>query len=224
MHISERNPKETARDYALRTLRDNIVRLELEPGSMVSENVLASEMGLSRTPVREALIELSKVKIVEILSQRGCLISLVDYALVEESCFLRTTLECAILDEVCKTASQEQLVRLQANIAMQDFYLKNQESDKLMQLDDEFHAMLFEIAGKMLTHHITESLSIHDDRIRNMALYAVKDLKVVEDHRAILQALMERNAERAAELMHRHLSRYKVEEESLRERYAGYFK
>ena len=44
MHISERNPKETARDYALRTLRDNIVRLELEPGSMVSENVLASEM------------------------------------------------------------------------------------------------------------------------------------------------------------------------------------
>src|SRR5699024_9690693 len=130
-----------------------------------------------------------KVKIVEILSQRGCLISLVDYALVEESRFLRTTLECAILKQVCETASQEQLVRLQANVAMQDFYLKNQESDKLMQLDDEFHAMLFEIAGKMLTHHITESLSIHDDRIRNMALYAVKDLKVVEDHRAILQAL-----------------------------------
>ena len=117
MHISERNPKETARDYALRTLRDNIVRLELEPGSMVSENVLASEMGLSRTPVREALIELSKVKIVEILSQRGCLISLVDYALVEESrffahhagmCHLRRSLQngfaraaCAFTGEYC---------------------------------------------------------------------------------------------------------------------------
>ncbi|UQT49404.1 GntR family transcriptional regulator [Flavonifractor plautii] len=52
-------------------LKDNIVRLELKPGSLVSENELAAEMGLSRTPVREALIELSKVKIVEIYPQRG---------------------------------------------------------------------------------------------------------------------------------------------------------
>ena len=69
MHITERLPRETGRDYALRILKDNIVRLELEPGSMVSENELASELGLSRTPVREALIELSKVNIVEIYPQ-----------------------------------------------------------------------------------------------------------------------------------------------------------
>ena len=56
MHISERLPRESSRDYALRIIKDNIISLRLEPGSPLSENELATEMGLSRTPVREALI------------------------------------------------------------------------------------------------------------------------------------------------------------------------
>ena len=59
MYLTDRLPRETGRDYALRTIKENIIRLELAPGSMVSENELAAAMGLSRTPVREALIELS---------------------------------------------------------------------------------------------------------------------------------------------------------------------
>ena len=54
MHISERLPRESSRDYALRIIKDNIISLRLEPGSQISENELATEMGLSRTPVREA--------------------------------------------------------------------------------------------------------------------------------------------------------------------------
>ena len=66
MKLLERLPRETGRDYALRTIKDNIIKLELAPGSPVSENELAAELQLSRTPVREALIELSKVKVIEI--------------------------------------------------------------------------------------------------------------------------------------------------------------
>ena len=89
MYLTERLPRETGRDYALRMLKDNIVRLELKPGSLVSENELAAEMGLSRTPVREALIELSKVKIVEIYPQRGSAIARIDCHMVEEAKFMR---------------------------------------------------------------------------------------------------------------------------------------
>ncbi len=60
MKLTERDARETGRDYALRMIKDNIIRLELAPGSLISENELAAEMGLSRTPVREALIELSR--------------------------------------------------------------------------------------------------------------------------------------------------------------------
>ena len=74
MIIKERTGRETGRNYALRILKENIVMLELEPGSRISENELAQELGVSRTPVREALIELSKSKIVEIFPQKGSFI------------------------------------------------------------------------------------------------------------------------------------------------------
>ena len=85
MRLTERYSKETGREYALRMLKDNIIHLDLIPGSMLSENELSSEMHLSRTPVREALIELSKVKIVEIYPQKGSAVALIDYNLVEEA-------------------------------------------------------------------------------------------------------------------------------------------
>ena len=79
MNLLERLPRETGRDYALRNIKENIISLELAPGSPISENELAAGMGLSRTPVREALIELSRVKIVEIVPQKRSTVSLIDY-------------------------------------------------------------------------------------------------------------------------------------------------
>ena len=84
MKVTERYPRETGRDYALRIIKDNIIRLELPPGALISENELAAELGLSRTPVREALIELSKVSVIEIQPQKKSVVALIDYDLIED--------------------------------------------------------------------------------------------------------------------------------------------
>mgnify|MGYP000929655700 CR=1 FL=1 len=97
MKIISRNPDETGRAYALRVLKENITDTTLIPGTLLSENELAKELGLSRVPVREALIELSKSDIVEILPQRGSRVSLIDLKLVDEAGFFRRTLECAVV-------------------------------------------------------------------------------------------------------------------------------
>ena len=83
MKLEERHYAETAREYALRMLKENIISMELKPGAMVSENELAAQLGLSRTPVREALMDMAQYGLVDILPQRGSRISLIDYALVE---------------------------------------------------------------------------------------------------------------------------------------------
>ena len=70
MIVLEKREHETSRDYALRVIRENIIRLELAPGSQISENELAAQLGLSRTPVREALLALSHVRIIESYPQR----------------------------------------------------------------------------------------------------------------------------------------------------------
>ena len=85
MELLDRQPSENARSYALRVLLHNIITLELAPGSAVSENELSLVLKLSRTPVREALIELSKMGLVDIQPQRGSYIAKIDYELVEES-------------------------------------------------------------------------------------------------------------------------------------------
>lgn len=224
MYLTERLPRETGRDYALRTIKENIIRLELAPGSMVSENELAMEMNLSRTPVREALIELSKVKIVEIFPQKGSMVSLIDYALVEEARFIRDVLECAVVGLVCEMANEKDLEMLRENVKLQEFYMENHYFTPFLPLDNQFHQSLFEIARKPQAYELMNNVSIHFDRVRNMALTVVTDLKIVEDHKVLVEDISRRDAPMAKRHMEEHLSRYKIDEKAIREKYASYFK
>lgn len=224
MYITKRVERETGRDYALRILKDNIIRLELRPGSMLSENEIASELGLSRTPVREALIELSKSQIVEILPQRGSMVSLIDYSLVEESCFIRRVMEKAIVELACELAQEKDFKVLEENLLLQEFYLNNSMPFKLLELDNAFHKELFKICNKIQSYNMVNSMSLHFDRVRSMSLNTIKDLKLVNDHRGIVKAIQERNPELAKQLMDKHLSRYKIDEEAIRKKYPDCFK
>ncbi|MEA4934861.1 MAG: GntR family transcriptional regulator [Lawsonibacter sp.] len=227
MIITARQPRETGRDYALRMLKQNIIWLELEPGSMVSESDLAQEMGLSRTPVREALIELSKSKIVEIYPQKGSYISLIDYALVEEARFTRLVLEKAVVELACEMATGEDINQLRHCVRLQEFYLENPDGKagetSLMKLDNEFHQMLFSICRKCQTYAMMVSFTIHFDRVRRMSLASIKDNKTVADHRAITEAIAGRSPGLAGRVMEKHLSRYQVDKETIQKDYPQYF-
>ncbi|MBP0981080.1 MAG: GntR family transcriptional regulator [Oscillospiraceae bacterium] len=218
MKILERLPRETGRDYALRVLKENIINLELAPGSLVSENELSAMLGLSRTPVREALIELSKVKIVDIYPQKGSAVALIDYDLIEEARFMRNLLECAVVELVCEMATPQDIVMLKSNLEMQSFYIDSSFGD-MMELDNQFHKMLFTIARKEQVFTLMNNISIHFDRVRRMALFSVKPVKIVEDHYSIFHAIEEKNPEKARSIMEMHLRRYRIDASVIRESY-----
>ncbi len=177
MYVTEQLARENGRDYALRTLKENIIRLELEPGSSISDREVASQLSLSRTPVREALLELAKSKVIDIYPQKGSVVSLIDYELVEEAYFIRNVLETAVIELACRKASQDSLEELKSNIKLQWFYHQERALDKLMELDDEFHCMLFKITGKMQTYEMMKGMMVHFDRVRNMALGTMKSYR-----------------------------------------------
>ena len=226
MHVEERRYTETARDYALRVLKNNIAAMELEPGAMVSENELAAQMGLSRTPVREALMDLAKCRMVDVLPQRGSRIALIDYALVDEARFAREVLEVAVLDLVCSLASEKDVAQLRQNVRLQKLAQEPGMAGTLdmMELDDAFHEMLFRIAQKENIFGMLGSMTIHFDRVRFLALGVVKDQKIIEDHSGICEAIAERDAAKAKEIMAKHLKRVYVDEESIRQAYPQYIK
>ena len=226
MHIEERRYAETARDYALRILKANIISMDLEPGAMVSENELSAQMGLSRTPVREALMDLAKYRVVDVLPQRGSRIALIDYALVEEARFAREVLEVAILDLVCSLATPADIAQLRQNVRLQTLVQEPDmgQTQSMMELDDAFHQMLFRIAQKENTYNMLRSMTIHFDRVRSMALSVVKDSRIIADHQAICEAIAARDVQKAREIVIEHLRRVKVDEESIRRAYPQYIK
>lgn len=223
MDISKRALKENAREYALRQIRRNIISLNLKPGSIVSENELAKELGMSRTPVREALQELQKINLIEVYPQRGSVISHIDFDVIDEAVFLRKVLEKAIVEELTEKISEENLMELNQNIKLQEFYLENKSPQQVFELDNEFHRSLFVMCNKERIYDLSEGMMGHFDRLRTLSMYSVKEIKIVEDHKAIYNAIQSRDKEAAAELMVKHLSRYKMDQEEIMENYPDYF-
>lgn len=224
MYIAERNPHESGRDYAMRVIKDNIIRLELEPGAAISDRELAAAFNLSRTPVREALLDLAKVKIVEIYPQRGSVVAYIDYKLVEEAQFVRSVLETAAVQLVCERVTEESLAKLTENMELQEFYYQHGSSEKLLDMDDEFHRLLFQTADRMQAYEMMQGITVHFDRVRSMALATVKEQSWMGDHRQILEAIKNRNPVAAKQWMEKHLSRYQVDEAAVRDKYPQYFR
>ena len=223
MELLDRQPSENARSYALRVLLHNIITLELAPGSAVSENELSQILKLSRTPVREALIELSKMGLVDIQPQRGSYIAKIDYELVEESRFMRLVLENAVLALVCEGISPEHEEMLRANMEEETRHLEAGDYTRLFELDTDFHRLLFTSVGKARTYSIIHSQMVQFDRLRALSLKSLKPDKIVEDHENILYAIGRRDSELAEMLMTRHLTRHRVEKSELIKLYPDYF-
>lgn len=219
----ERLAGETARDYAFRVIKDNIVSLELRPGTLVSENEIAMELGISRTPVREAIIDLAKVSVIEILPQRGSYVALIDPKMVEESRFLRHVLDRAVIKVACERAGEEDLAELEENVHLQEFYLEKDNPEKIYELDNEFHQLIYKAADKSTIYDMRSTMMIHFDRVRTLSVATVKDMKIVSDHRGMLEAIKAKDQEEAVRLVDKHLSRYQVDEAMIEEQYPEYF-
>lgn len=224
MHIPPRFFRETGRDYVLRVLRENIIQVELEPGSRVSENELAAKLGLSRTPVREALIELSKEKIVEIFPQQGSGITKIDFDFVNEARFVRQTLECAMLERLCgQGLTPEQEAQIADNLERQRVYEVTQDL-QLFELDNQFHHMLFTFAHLENTYDLMRRMTIHLDRVRTVHLMATSGSPVVSEHRQIFEALKARDAAAAQAVMSGHITHYEQDDAIIREKFSQYIK
>lgn len=223
MRNIEKLPKETNRDYALRVIKANLINLELKPGSKISEQDLADELKLSRTPVHEALQELARTRIVEVLPQRGSLVSLIDMNLVEEAVFMRSTIEVAVTAEACAIATDDDIQKLEENVNLQFFYQQSKSLDKLISLDNEFHELFYKITNKLQCHYLINLMNIHYDRFREVRFRTSKATPIIEEHKGILEAVKTRDTEKAKQLVTAHLNKLYVDQKEIKEKFTDFF-
>ncbi len=225
MTILEWLPKESAYDYAYRVLLHNIINLELAPGSEVSSNKLVDALSVSRMPIREALNELSRIGLVNILPQRGSYIAKIDDRIVQESRFMRLVLEIAVAKLACEGIAESDLEALKNNLEEYRRADQTGNYDQTLALDNEFHRLIFVSVDKAWVYNNLKTQMIHFDRLRRLAIGCIADKSenTLKDHEDILYAITRHDAEMAEMLVTRHLTHYQTDLSSLMKEYPDYF-
>ena len=216
-----------ARDLAYHTVRSRIITMELKPGDSLNDRELAEELGISRTPMREALILLNNAHMVAIKPQSGTHVAPIDLHLMELEQFSRYTLEKEILTRMCGRLTPEQEAGYRQLIeAYRVLEASPEEPDRemrLLELDNAFHRRAFELCG--MEHHFDHMLASlqHVERIRKFSLQTEENKSVCSSHTAILEALLHGSADDVSEALESHLSRYKQSVAQARSVHPEYF-
>jgi DNA-binding GntR family transcriptional regulator len=219
---------QSAREIAYDKLRSRIIHMELRPGDVLNDRQLAEEMGISRTPVREAILMLNLAHMVDIKPQSGTHVAPIDLRLMEMEQYARFTLEKEMLTRAQPHITAEALAAYRANIEEYRRCLAGPAGEpreaKLLQLDNAFHRLAFEING--MEAHFDHMLSTfqHIERLRIFSLMTGEsDPYVGNDHACILQAVLDKDSAALSKALSTHLQRYKMSVEAARKLHPEYF-
>jgi DNA-binding GntR family transcriptional regulator len=206
LSLQERLGGGTAREHAYAVLREAIVSGELAPGRQLSENELAERLGVSRTPVREALVRLRDERLVAIVPQLGTFVTFISPEAVADAAFVRDALECNAIRLATERASDADLTALRSNLDEQDRAEADADADAFDSLDESLHRLLCELSGHEIAWRLSRRVNGHLDRVRRLSLPEPGYLsEMVSEHRDIVAAVADRDADRAEATLRHHL-------------------
>ena len=225
MGTETRLPNETGREFALRVLKRNIVELVMYPGYIIHEEEIRESIKLSKTPVREALLELSKLRIIDIIPQTYSRVALIDEKIIEETRYMRRAMEYAVVRDLCGVIANDQVSQLEQILSLAEYYLTQGNDEMFRAYDKEFHKGLFVAAKKELIYSVLENYSIHSDRLRSLIgpERIQTPEEILEEHRGILKAIQDNNSRKATDLMEKHLTHFRANFSKAREQFPQYF-
>jgi GntR family transcriptional regulator, rspAB operon transcriptional repressor len=206
LSLTRRESDRPARVQAYVALREAIVAMELVPGVRLSENELAARLGLSRTPVREALARLRDEGLVYVVPQLGTYVAPISLQAVHDVQFVREALECAAVRLAAEKAGSEDVALLRANLEAQSRAEAAGDYDAFYVLDEALHDRLCVLSGHAIAATITQRAKVHLNRVRRLAL-PVPDYvrQMVDEHREIVAAVAAADPDDAERAMRHHL-------------------
>jgi DNA-binding GntR family transcriptional regulator len=198
-------PRSTAQNvYEL--LRSDIVLGALKPLEPIRESEIAERLGVSRTPVREALLRLQNLGLVDIYPQAGTRVAPIRLEKVRAAQFIREAVEVDVVRRACKSLGKLGLARLDHIIEDQEIAAKRNDIKRLFELDEEFHLAIYDGAGLLSVADELEDVKVHLNRLRYVSVHWPRGTdSIIGEHQAIVVALRKRDEEAAAAAMRTHL-------------------
>jgi len=227
MYLEVRSPKEglTVGENVYEIIKANIINLNLKPGTRISEKEISELLKVSRTPVREAFIKLSKEGLLYILPQRGTYISHIDLDLVEDARFIRESLEKTILKIATENFPEDYLLKLERNIEIQKSLIGQKRYYEFLETDEEFHKTIFAGCNRERTWSFIEQINSEYKRVRMLTFLAEIDWgNVIMQHIEIMESIRQRDEERGQRVISNHIGKLVLEQVELKKKYPHYFK
>lgn len=206
------------------TLKNAIQFLELKPGTQIVEAELSTKLGVSRTPIREALMRLADEMLIEIYPQRGTYVTKIDLPLSKEMAYMRHILETKILMKLCDEKVDLQDI-VEDKMYMMSLALKRNDPIEYIRQDAEFHRSLFAYAGHEMIWDIINSTRVHYVRTLVLDMSLPSNLKKsFESHQLIIDYIQTGNKEKLLEVLEDHHDfKMSKTDEDLVENYPDYF-
>src|SRR5579863_967780 len=222
--IERERASRTTRVEVYDTLRASIVSLQRTPGQRLSEAELARELGVSRTPVREAIIQLRADGLVEVMPQLGSFVSKISLRNVREAQFAREALECAAIRIAAQRIDAAADERLRQNIVLQRAAETAADLEQFYLLDEAFHRELVATSGYSGISELLDRSRAHLNRVRRLSL-PVPDVieELIDQHFTVVEALERNDADNAEAALRHHLRGVYRVLEPLRDAHPDYF-
>ncbi len=187
-------------------LKEAILCIAFRPGEILRKGEICAALGVSRSPVSEAVVRLAAEGLVDVVPQSGTFVARFSMAEIREGAFIREAIELAAVRRVAEIVTEEQLAELRRNLRVQEALVADGDHAGFYKLDGEMHGMILSFTGYRRLQQVSETAWLHVNRARQLVLPVPgRVAATLAEHRAIVAALEARDPERARAATRAHL-------------------
>lgn len=198
--------KYSLRGRVFHKLRDDILSGKYEENEELKEVAIGEELGVSRTPVREAFRQLELEGLIQIIPNKGAYVTGITEKDVKDIYMIRSLLEGLCARWATEHITQEQLAEMEENIYLSKFHAQKGHLEQLADLDNRFHDIMYEACDSKILEHQLKDFHQYVLRVRRKTLASKnRGPKSNEEHEEILRAIKAGDGERAEQLANRHM-------------------
>ncbi|MBD5104678.1 MAG: GntR family transcriptional regulator [Ruminococcaceae bacterium] len=198
------------RVQVFKAIEDAVLNGEYKDGDSLNELKISEELGVSRTPVREALMQLELEGLAKNIPNKGAVVIGITEKDIEDIYAVRIRIEGLAARLCAENISEDELKRFQEIVDLQEFYLAKHDTEQIWSLDSDFHKIIYNASQSRPLKFMLSNFHNYIKRARDISVHADgRAEKTVSEHKAILQAVRDRDGELAELLMARHITNAK---------------
>lgn len=192
-------------DQVFEQIENDILSETYKKGEILTESRLSASLGVSRTPIREALRRLEQEHLIEESGKGAVVIGISDEDL-EDIFLIRSKLEGLLCKIAATNHNAEDLQKLKETVELQEYYTEKGDPDKIRQMDNKFHETMYKISGKNVFYEILVSLHKKIQKYRRASVSNKSRASAsLSEHKAIYEAIASGDGEKAYDLSLKHI-------------------